>query len=659
MAAHAAAQLTFYEGDAYQGRSFTTDGALENLNRFGFNDRASSVVVKGDRTTRWEVCEDRRFRGRCVVLRPAAYPTLAAMGLNNRILSMRELPRNAQVADNRYAPLPRAAPVMPVVSDGSIVFYRDEGFQGRSFKAEAPTADFRASGFNDSASSAVVSGGRWEVCENTGFGGRCVVLQPGEYPNLGVIGLSDRISSTRAVARPPTAPPARTGQIDFYEGEGFQGRSFTTQEPVDDLRQKGYNDRASSVVVSGERWEVCVDTDYRGRCVVLRPGQYPSLQEMGLTNSISSVRELSRNAQVADNRYAPLPPAAPAAADGSVVFYRDEGFRGRSFTANAPMADFRVGGFNDRASSAVVSGGRWEVCENTGFGGRCVVLQPGEYSNLGMMGLSDRISSTRAVARNPRPEAPPSARTDQVDFYEGEGFQGRVFTTLEPVDDLRRKGYNDSASSVVVTGDRWEVCDEVGYRGHCVVLRQGQYPSLQAMGLNNRISSVRSVVGTGRVDEGRYAPAPLVSRNYGRRYNEQTYQAEITSVRAVVDDAGRRCWMEREQVTQERSGANVPGALLGAVIGGILGHQVGGGSGRDVATGVGVVAGAAIGANTGRKDQTVAGTQDVQRCTESTRPARPTYWDVTYRFRDQDFRVQMTTQPGSTITVNDQGEPRA
>ena len=79
-------------------------------------------------------------------------------------------------------------------------------------------------------------------------------------------------------------------------------------------------------------------------------------------------------------------------------------------------------------------------------------------------------------------------------------------------------------------------------------------------------------------------------------------QATITSVRAVVEDSGQRCWVEPQQVAQERgSNPNVPGALLGAVIGGILGHQVGGGSGKDIATGIGLVAGAAIGANTGQQ----------------------------------------------------------
>ena len=74
-----AADVTLYEHDGYQGRSFVTERTVNNLERFGFNDRSSSVVVAGNRWERWEVCEDRRFRGRCVILRRGEYPSLAAM----------------------------------------------------------------------------------------------------------------------------------------------------------------------------------------------------------------------------------------------------------------------------------------------------------------------------------------------------------------------------------------------------------------------------------------------------------------------------------------------------------------------------------------------------------------------------------------------------
>ena len=564
MASHAAAQLTLYEQDGYQGRSFTTSQTVENLARSGFNDGSSSVAVRGDRSERWEVCEDRRFRGRCVILRSGDYPSLAAMGLNNSISSVRSVDRNARYDDNRYAPTPA---------------------------------------------------------------------------------------------------PVQVSQVVFYEHDGFKGRSFTADAPLANLRRSGFDDRVSSVVVTGERWEVCNESEYNGRCVVLRPGQYASLAAMGLNDRVSSVRAVSNSARVDERRYAPMP--APVQVS-KVVIYEREGFQGRSFTADAPLSNLRRSGFDDRASSVVVTGERWEVCNESEYDGRCVVLRPGQYPSLAAVGLNDRISSVRAISNSAHvderryAQTPAPAQASQVVFYEQEGFRGRSFTADAPLSDLRRSGFNDLASSAVVRGGRWEVCNATGYEGRCVVLRPGQYPSLAAMGLNDSVSSVRAVEVSARVDDARYGPPPRADRDYGRRDNERVYEARITSVRAVVEDTGQRCWIEREQVTQERSSANLPGALLGAVIGGVLGHQVGGGTGKDVATGLGAVAGAALGSNVGRSGGgPQATTQDVQRCTTTPGQARAAYWDVTYEFRGVEHRTQVTTPPGATISVNEQGEPRA
>ena len=207
----------------------------------------------------------------------------------------------------------------------------------------------------------------------------------------------------------------------------------------------------------------------------------------------------------------------------------------------------------------------------------------------------------------------------QVTFYEREGFQGRSFTAEKEIRNFERFGFNDRASSVVVLRDRWEVCEDARFSGRCVVLRPGRYPSLAAMGLNDRVSSVRTVSRNARVDDNRYAPAPVPVYDNRRRNNERLYEANVTSVRAVVGPPEQRCWVEHEQVAQDRSNANVPGAVVGAVIGGILGHQVGGGRGRDIATVGGAVAGGAVGANVGRGGGQQVQTQDVQRC-ESTQP---------------------------------------
>lgn len=250
--------------------------------------------------------------------------------------------------------------------------------------------------------------------------------------------------------------------------------------------------------------------------------------------------------------------------------------------------------------------------------------------------------------------------TAQVIFYEHENFQGRSFTAEKKIGDLNRYGFSDRASSVVVLRERWEVCEEVRFAGRCVVLRPGRYASLSAMGLNDRVSSVRSVSQKARIDDQRYAPPPVPVYDNRRRNNERLYEAKVISVRAVVGPPQQRCWLEREQVVQQRGDVNVPGALAGALLGGILGHQIGAGSGKDLATVGGAMAGAAVGANVGRDSSAQpAPAQEVRRCTQVPSQAQPEFWDVSYEFRGLQHNVQMTTPPGPTITVNQAGEPRS
>ena len=272
-------------------------------------------------------------------------------------------------------------------------------------------------------------------------------------------------------------------------------------------------------------------------------------------------------------------------------------------------------------------------------------------------------TSTRAVSSNARindDRYAPAPAAAQVTFYEREGFQGRSFTTEKQVGNFERFGFNDRASSVEVLGERWEVCQDARFRGRCVVLRPGGYPSLAAMGLNDRVSSVRAVSWNARIDDNRYAPAPIAGRDYRRRNDERVYEADVTSVRAVVGTPEQRCWIEREEVPQDRQKVNIPASIAGAIIGGILGHQVGAGSGQDIATAGGAVAGAVVGGNIGRfGGGQQAQTQDVQRCASVPSQTQPDYWDVTYNFRGQEHRMQMTAPPGPTVIVNDRGEPRA
>jgi Beta/Gamma crystallin len=84
----AAAELTLFEHDNFNGRRFAVNGSVNNLADAGFNDKASSVVV-GSGT--WQLCDDAYFRGNCVTLKAGEYPSLRPMGLNDRVSSAREL----------------------------------------------------------------------------------------------------------------------------------------------------------------------------------------------------------------------------------------------------------------------------------------------------------------------------------------------------------------------------------------------------------------------------------------------------------------------------------------------------------------------------------------------------------------------------------------
>jgi len=100
-------------------------------------------------------------------------------------------------------------------------------------------------------------------------------------------------------------------QITFYEGEGFRGRAFTTDDRVGNFRRNGFDDRPSSVVVEHGRWLVCEDARFEGRCVVLRRGQYPSLRDIGMNNTISSVRRVEPGQRLGHREPAPVVAVVP------------------------------------------------------------------------------------------------------------------------------------------------------------------------------------------------------------------------------------------------------------------------------------------------------------------------------------------------------------
>ena len=265
------------------------------------------------------------------------------------------------------------------------------------------------------------------------------------------------------------------GNVTFFETENFGGRQFTVDRLVPNFGAVGFNDRAQSAIVDGDSWEVCVNSGFGGDCMVLAPGRYPSLGR--LSGRVSSARP------VGAGRVAGIPPS------GGITLYETENFGGRQITVDRLVPNFDAVSFNDRAQSAIVDGGPWDVCVDANFGGGCTVLAPGRYPTLGAW--SGRISSARPTS-TPMAAVPPNGG---VTFYETESFGGRQFTINQPSADFAAMRLNSRARSAIVEGGEWEICIDADFHGDCRIFVPGRYPTLGGFG--GRVSSARPAYAAG------------------------------------------------------------------------------------------------------------------------------------------------------------------
>jgi beta/gamma crystallin len=195
------------------------------------------------------------------------------------------------------------------------------------------------------------------------------------------------------------AASASAAELTLYDNEGFRGRELRSHEPIANLANSGFNDRASSAIVRDGAWELCDDAYFRGHCVTLQPGRYPSLREMGLDRKISSAREVGGDG--------PPPREGRRGGGARAVLFSNPDFRGQRFAIEGNyMPNLEATGFNDRAQSLRVEGGYWIFCSDANFQGQCRTFGPGSYPNLPSV-LENRISSGRRISEEYPYNGPP------------------------------------------------------------------------------------------------------------------------------------------------------------------------------------------------------------------------------------------------------------
>jgi hypothetical protein len=200
---------------------------------------------------------------------------------------------------------------------------------------------------------------------------------------------------------------AAQAQIILYEHDDFRGKSIRGTDVVKNLRDSGFNDKVSSIKVLTGSWEVCADADFRGDCIVLEPGQYPSLRDMRMNDRLSSVRKIG------DGQ------AGGTYGGGSSAEYRrgyNDAMKGRPFDNDRHPQDYKDGyraGEDARrgGSSSNTPAGGYEINRLSNGGFEVVWPQRGCIGSFNSRGepLSfnercddDLISRSRDIARRER-----------------------------------------------------------------------------------------------------------------------------------------------------------------------------------------------------------------------------------------------------------------
>lgn len=174
-------------------------------------------------------------------------------------------------------------------------------------------------------------------------------------------------------------------EVVLYEGANFSGTGLPVNGPVPDLVDLRFNDAASSIRLNRGSWEVCEDAGFRGRCEIIT-ADTRDLQPLRMNDNISSLRPAG------DYGY----PPPTGGGYGSITFYSSANMRGDVLTVDRDDPDLARAGFNDRARSATVRSGVWEVCTDGDYRGRCEVIDR-SVDNLGDIGLGGNISSVRLL----------------------------------------------------------------------------------------------------------------------------------------------------------------------------------------------------------------------------------------------------------------------
>ncbi|AWP13634.1 putative gamma-crystallin M3-like [Scophthalmus maximus] len=144
---------------------------------------------------------------------------------------------------------------------GKIILFEERNFQGRSYECMSDCPDM--SSYLSRCQSCRVESGCFMVYERPSFMGNQHFMRRGEYADY------------------------HRGQfrMKIYERENFSGQSHELVDDCENIMERHrMSDCMSSQVMDGH-WLMYEQPNYRGKMLYLRPGEYRSFREMGMSST--------------------------------------------------------------------------------------------------------------------------------------------------------------------------------------------------------------------------------------------------------------------------------------------------------------------------------------------------------------------------------------
>uniref|UniRef100_A0A8C9RT59 Beta-crystallin B3 n=1 Tax=Scleropages formosus TaxID=113540 RepID=A0A8C9RT59_SCLFO len=175
-------------------------------------------------------------------------------------------------------------------SQGGVVLYELENFQGRKAELTAECKDVTEKSL-DKVASVMVESGPWVAFERQGFGGEQFILEKGEYPRWST--WTNSQSSNFLMSLRPLKDGA-DHKLHLFEGAAFNGRKMEiVDDDVPSLWAHGFHDRVASIKALNGTWVAYMYPGYRGRQFVFEQGDYKHWNDWeASTPQIQSIRRV-------------------------------------------------------------------------------------------------------------------------------------------------------------------------------------------------------------------------------------------------------------------------------------------------------------------------------------------------------------------------------